>query len=234
MPVHFLNDGSIDSVVGGKAGNLMLLADTFLVPTGFVITPDEELDEQMLLNAFEKLDSSKVAVRSSAINEDGKDAAWAGQLETYLNVPLDGLLDAVRLCRESGESERAKSYAQQQGVTAGGVAVLVQQMVSPDVSGVAFSRHPVTSVKAIVIEVVKGLADALVSGEVTPDTYVIRDRRIEAHLASDTQLATDTQLYEIAGTVAQIEAKIGYPVDVEWAIQDDQLYILQARPITAL
>lgn len=214
---------------GGKAGNLLKLKKHFRVPEFFVITPDEKLDD--VSEKFDKLGAKRVAVRSSAVNEDSKDAAWAGQLETVLNVERNGLLEAIQTCRESASSERAKAYAATHGVQSGGVAVIVQKMVESRVSGVAFSKHPVTGGARVVIEAVRGLGEQLVSGQVTPDTYI---EGREQHLVGNEAILAEQELAEIVELTKKVENFFNYPVDIEWAYEGDMLYLLQARPITTV
>lgn len=235
MDIIFINDITPDMPVGGKARSLVKLKLAGQrVPDGFVILPKRELDKTELFRAFDSLASERVAVRSSAVNEDGENTAWAGQLETKLNVGRDGLIDAIKACRESAKSARARAYAAAHSQESGEVAVIVQRMLNSDISGVAFSKHPVSGQDAVVIEAVKGQGEQLVSGLVTPDTYVIdqSDTTVEQHLSGDLLILTSRQLEETAQLTRSIAEQFGYPVDVEWAYEDDILYVLQARPIT--
>lgn len=199
---------------GGKAAALGELARAgFRVPDGFVVPASG--CEHEALDAFRALGSPLVAVRSSAASEDGRTASWAGQFETFLGVDGAGLLDAIARCRASGGGKRAAAYG---GGAPQRVAVVVQAMVPADAAGVAFSVDPVSGARRVVIEAVRGLGDALVSGRVHPDPDAIGVAQTE----------------EIVETVRRIESCFGYPVDVEWAIADGVLYVLQARPITTL
>lgn len=130
-------------------------------------------------SAFKKLDTKYVAVRSSATAEDGKEHAWAGQLDSYLNVTQDDLLEKVRRCWSSLFTSRAIFYRIEKGLhsTRISVAVVVQKMVESEVSGVAFSVHPVTEdPNQLIIEAGFGLGEAIVSGAVTPDSYVVEKK----------------------------------------------------------
>lgn len=247
-------------LVGGKAASLgRLLAEGFNVPPGFVITESAtELPEKEILNKFDMLDTKFVAVRSSAVNEDSNNASWAGQLETFLNVERSNLIEAIRKCQVSAQTKRAKSYAEHNNLSSGGVAVLVQKMVQSEVSGVAFSVHPVSrDPSQIVIEAVVGLGESLVSGKVTPDTYITSkaNHTVEQHfigkqtrqlvqspeggnewkdITVPTQKMTDAQISKLSALVEQLEVYYGFPVDIEWAQQKSELYVVQARPITTL
>lgn len=204
--------------VGGKAAALGELARAgFQVPRGFVV-PVGGVSGDESLAAFRALGAPRVAVRSSATTEDGVAASWAGQLETFLNTDEDRLLENIERCRASARSARAEAYAEERGGDVARVAVIVQAMVPAEVAGVAFSVHPVTGAREPVIEAVRGLGDALVSGRAEPE---------------DDALTAD-QAWEVAELARRVEACFGYPVDLEWAITCGIVYALQARPITTL
>ncbi|HSX05811.1 MAG TPA: PEP/pyruvate-binding domain-containing protein [Candidatus Saccharimonadales bacterium] len=260
IPLHEATDGN---GAGGKAASLgTLLRAGFRVPPGFVVigTPASAADIKAVLRAFDHLGTTFVAVRSSAIHEDGREAAWAGQLDTFLNVTRSSLLDWIQACADSAQSARAQAYAAHHQVTSGGVAVIVQAMVASEISGVAFSAHPVTgSREQFVIEAGLGLGEAIVSGEITPDTYVIEAasgavsqsvisqqtqqltrgpdganiwKPIEP-AAAQPKLSTE-QLAELTSTIRKLADFYSFPIDIEWAYANDTLYLLQARPITTL
>lgn len=231
-------------LVGGKAYSLhRLINGGFNVPAGFVVTTaakmkmSDELKSKILAE-FDKLGSQKVAVRSSAVAEDGAKDAWAGQFDTFLNVERQGLIEAVEKCWRSANSARAKAYAKDKGIESGGVAVIVQAMVPASVSGVAFSVHPVSQDRRqMVIEAVEGLAEKLVSGTHTPDTYIIDKSNfdvLESHLAGNEPILQATRIKDVADKIKEIEILFGLPVDIEWSYLNKQLFILQARPITTL
>ncbi len=126
--------------------------------------------------SFKELNAKYVAVRSSATAEDGKDHAWAGQLESYLNTTEDDVLTKVKLCWSSLFTPRAIFYRFEKELHATkiSVAVVVQKMVESELSGIAFSVHPVTEdYNQLIIEAGFGLGEAIVSGSVTPDSYVV-------------------------------------------------------------
>lgn len=136
--------------------------------------PKDIADE--INRSFKELDTKYVAVRSSATAEDGMDHAWAGQLESYLNTKEDQILDKVKLCWSSLFTPRAIFYRFEKALhmTKISVAVVVQKMVESEVSGIAFSVHPVTEDwNQLIIEAGLGLGEAIVSGSVTPDSYVV-------------------------------------------------------------
>lgn len=178
---------------GGKAYALgKMIRAGFVTPNGFVISAKvcsamTPTLKGIALNAFDNLDAKFVAVRSSAVNEDGIDAAWAGQLDTFLNCTKENVIQSVKDCWESVSSVRAQSYARQKGIEATKVAVIVQVMVESEVSGVAFSAHPISGdTSQIVIEAGLGLGEAVVSGQITPDMYIFdkkKEQLIEKHIA---------------------------------------------------
>ncbi|WP_436901450.1 phosphoenolpyruvate synthase [Halovenus halobia] len=223
----------------------------------------EELHEEILGAYGELGDDVPVAVRSSATAEDLPDASFAGQQETFLNVTGEELVDKVRECWASLFTQRALYYRQEQGFAEEvvDIAVVVQQMVDADKSGVMFTSHPSTGAPVVTIEAAWGLGEAVVSGAVTPDNYVVdrntgdvqdktvaekkvmhvRDEEsgetVEREVPADKQseqVLSDAELEELRETGEMIEEYYGTPQDVEWAIYDDELYLLQSRPITTI
>lgn len=220
--------------IGGKAANLAKLSEHFSVPEAFIISADEAIVSTEVLQWFDALSVSSVAVRSSAANEDGVSSAWAGQLETSLNVGRNELIDAIQHCRSSVRSARARAYSGLTKSGAGRVAVIVQRMVNARISGVAFTRHPVTNENETVIEAVVGLGDALVSGLTTPETIIVSNNKSLDVLSEQQDILSKDEITEIAQLALGVESRLGYPVDIEWAYEGQNLYLLQARPITTL
>ncbi len=253
-------------LVGGKAYALgEMIRVGFNVPNGFVLSASTFMKmtpslQTLLLSNFDELKAQFVAVRSSAINEDGTDNAWAGQLETYLNCNKHNLIKNVERCWESANSIRAKSYAEQKEVSSTKVAVVVQEMIQSEASGVTFSVHPISNNGSqVVIEAGFGLGEAVVSGQITPDTYVVSKktgRIVEKYIShqkrklvrdksgetvwedtgfhGDKQKLTNAQIEKLCSLTAELEVFFGFPVDVEWAISEGKIYVLQSRPITTL
>ena len=134
-----------------------------------------DLQKEILVD-FKKLKAKFVAVRSSATAEDSSQASWAGELETFLNTTEKNLLGKVKQCWSSLFTPRAIFYRFEKGMRNSkvSVAVVVQQMVDSEISGIAFTVHPVTKAKnQMIIEAGWGLGEAIVSGQITPDSYVI-------------------------------------------------------------
>jgi rifampicin phosphotransferase len=230
--------------VGGKAAALgQLMAYGATVPAGFVISPTLTLSSHThhILGAFDELGVQYVAVRSSAAREDGQGQSWAGQFESYLNVPRTELLDRIRDCRNSGASKRAQAYDTTH--TSMPVAAIVQVMVPSEAAGVLFTVNPVTkNHNQIMVEAVNGLGEQLVSGMVTPDNYLLTKsgqilQQTLAPPSSDKPagpILNPAQLTKLATIATQLESRFGYPLDIEWAYHRNQPYIVQARPITTL
>ena len=214
-----------------------------------------------ILAAYVALGAGPVAVRSSATAEDLPGAAFAGQQDTYLNVVGEqALLQAVADCWASLWTDRAIAYRQRQGIDQRqvAIAVVVQDMVEADTAGVMFSANPVTGERSeIVINASPGLGEAVVSGRVTPEHYVLNgtgkiraftpgshEVTIRAMAGGGTQESTGTvssrptlsaeHLEELAGLAQRAQDLFGRPQDMEWAIADGRVYLLQARPMTAL
>lgn len=182
------------------------------------------------------------AVRSSGISEDGAETSFAGQFDTLLDVPLHELDDAVVRCHASRGSPRVAAYAGGEPVQ---LAVLIQPMVPADAAGVAFTRDPVTGADLVVVEAVPGLGERLVSGEVTPQRWIVDPdatvpKQVPAkHRIGDGSESTDgplnaVQAMAVADLAQQVAATRGCPQDIEWASSDGLLWLLQARPITAI
>ena len=208
-------------------------------------------------------DDPFVAVRSSATAEDLPDASFAGQQETYLNIDRDDLHDRIKECWASLYTQRAIYYRKQHGFDTEtvNIAVVVQRMVDAANSGVMFTSHPSTGEPRIIIEAAWGLGEAVVSGSVSPDNYVIdresdsienitvAEKKIEYVRDSETgdtitrevpadrqseQVLTEAEIERLVALGERVEDHYGTPQDVEWAIADGDIHMLQSRPITTI
>ncbi|HIW30792.1 MAG TPA: hypothetical protein H9987_12430 [Candidatus Luteococcus avicola] len=242
---------------GGKAINLArLLANGFQVPNGFCLptswyhdhvsaaggaepalilqTPMAADQRAALVAAYRELGGCPVAVRSSATAEDLVDASFAGQQDSYLDVTgEDEVVIAVQRCWASLWNDRAVDYRRQHGVEDAALAVIVQRMVDARTAGVSFTANPLTGARGeVVVDAVRGLGEALVSGRVTPEHFEVPGTT--AHAGENMCLDTRT-LQTVVDTCRAIEASFGAPQDIEWAIDHSgELWITQSRPITTL
>ena len=215
--------------VGGKAKGLdMLVRQGFTVPKGFVITDTDQIDEEAIYQAFDAMKAEKVSVRSSASNEDQSSASNAGQYETCLFVDRSHLMESIKKCLESLNSRRVEDYARHFELKQGTMNIVVQEMIDSDKAGVLFTAGP-NNGSAILIEAVSGQGENLVSGQVTAYRYEISRKYYRP--CSDNLLNEDEikRLYETGKKVRTVFAE---EKDLEWAIHNGQLYLLQMRTIT--
>ncbi len=218
--------------VGGKAAPLARAsAAGFRVPPGVVVTSEASVSAESLSEWLAALGPGPFAVRSSAVDEDAASRSFAGQLETLLSVGAQDVPRAIERCRASARAMRVLRYAGSPGA----VAVIVQRMVPADVAGVAFSADPRTGERdVVVIEAVKGLADRLVGGEVSPEAWRCVGERAERVRSADAPVLEAPMAKRVAEMARKLEALFGGPQDVEWAVSGGELQLLQSRPITAL
>ena len=258
--VHPISAGhELPPEAGGKAQGLRLIARAGLrVPEAWAVLPGAgPSDLAALATTLRERGLRSVAVRSSAADEDGGRASFAGVHETALGVPPERLREAVAAVAASARSERAASYRRQLGLPPanGGCAVVIQEMVDADAAGVAFGRGP----DEVAIEAVEGLGEVAVNGEAIPETLVLRragegwtvvrrqPRRQRFALrhgdGGPVRVAIDgsrqrgevlavSAATAIAAGVRALEAAAGRPLDVAWAIAGGSVSFLQARPQT--
>ncbi len=251
-----VNPDDISSV--DKASNILrdVIHDT---------TMPVDLREE-ILKAFDELGAEHVAVRSSATAEDSDVASWAGELDTFLNTTRDNVVEQVKQCWSSLFTPRAIFYRYEKELheVHVSVAVVIQEMVQSEISGITFTVHPVTQNNdQMIIEAGYGLGEAIVSGHVTPDSYIVsksemmiedihiggqkkklekntdkhaeeRNVWVELKEHGHTQKLTGKQIIELAEICIGIEKHYGFPCDIEWAFADGKFYITQSRPITTL
>lgn len=217
---------------------------------------------QALLAALGERNSAmgkRYAVRSSALDEDSVRYSFAGQYETALGLSsVCDIIAAIAACIQSADSARTAGYrsaSAQQSMPAMGV--LIQEMVPADRAGVAFTINPLTGANEIVIDAGYGLGDLIVGGQITPDEFIVDScqeskltvgsKRLMSVLTRHGILRTavpewlqavpslsDGQLHEIVSAARACEGALGHPVDLEWAVNGDMLFILQVRPVTAM
>ena len=226
------------STVGGKAASLgELLADGARVPDGVVLPvgfgdASLEVRRSALVDAAAELGAGPFAVRSSGVAEDGAEHSFAGMYDTILDVSPENLPDAVDRCFASATSDRLTGYDRRDGAA---MAVLIQRMIRPTAAGVALTADPVTGDRqSCVITAVRGLGERLVSGEVYGDDWTVIGGSATARRQPENAIDR-RQAEAVASEAVRIAAARGVPQDIEWAIDaDGTLWILQARPMTAL
>lgn len=225
-----------------------------------IVLPDWLRDK--VAESYRAMGEPRVAVRSSATAEDTADASFAGMNETFTNVRgIEALLDRIVECWRSLYGDRVVAYRSMRSFDAEpAIAVVVQQMIESERSGVMFSVDPTTGdASRVVIEAAFGLGEVVVSGTIEPDTYVV-DRatgqpvtvrvgrkthqivsvpagEVRQDLAPDrgaSRVLTDAELAELNNLAVHVEQHFGEPQDMEWAYVGDTLYLLQSRPITTL
>jgi pyruvate,water dikinase len=260
-PTAFRDSVSADRLSGlSEAADFKSLAS---ILDGLSPSPDVAAELRSALRALCP-NGEKIAVRSSALDEDGPEHSFAGQLDSFLFVPAELVGEKIAAVWRSGFSERILAYRREHALTPipSAPAVILQRMIDADVAGVAFSADPVGGRRAIaVVSAVYGLGSALVSGESDADTYLVDrgghvvERRIAvkltAHRASATEAEgvaaspvgadiaakpalTDGQAASIAAMARLAERHFGRPQDIEWAMRDHAAYLVQSRPITTL
>ena len=245
----------------GTEGAFSVDAASEVIRAGFAAGEIPEETAAAILDAYAAMGRPPVAVRSSATAEDLPGLSFAGQQETVLNVVDDAaLLAAVVRCWSSLWTPRAITYRTRNAIDQESVtlAVVVQSMVDAEASGVLFTANPLTGKRdEVVIDATLGLGEALVSGQVEPDHYVVDPsgritlKAIGAKAltirssggggtvslqqdAADRQALPDASIVDLARLSREVGKVVEGPQDIEWAFADGRLYLLQARPITTL
>ena len=190
---------------------------------------------QWIFTEFDKLNTTKVSVRSSAVIEDSKTQSCAGQFQTFLNVTKKNLLEMIKNCFASLYTQTVKTYVNSYSQISKGIAVVIQKMINSKFSGVAFSTdYNLDNKNYMIIEAVKGLGEGLVSGQLTPTKYFIRKSNFSLDKTVNEKYKISNHMITLAKNVQQIEVAYKMPMDIEWAIdENEEIYILQARPIVS-
>lgn len=254
-------DAALDKVNHGEINTVENAAEKIQALIKNAVIPNRIAEE--IEKHFKKLDTEFVAIRSSATAEDGAENAWAGQLDSFLNIKEKDLLEKVQHCWASLFTPRAIFYRFEKGLHATkiSVAVVIQKMINSEISGIAFSVHPVTEDRnQMIIEAGFGLGEAIVSGQITPDSYVVEKeprRIIDVNVSTknrglyrvltggnkwidisepqaSSQVLNKIQILELSELILNIESHYKFPCDIEWAFEKNRFYILQSRPITTL
>ena len=179
-----------------------------------------------------KLDGKVYAIRSSANNEDGKNKSFAGQYDSFLNVLEEDIFLNIKKCFCSLYNDNVITYSDDYDIY--GINVIIQSMIKADYSGVCFTVDPSSETNNyMLIEMVLGLAEKLVNGEVIPTKFFVRKETLMIDLKIGDISLDDTIFIKMIECFKKIEELYKCPMDIEYAIKDLKIYILQARPITA-
>ena len=229
------------SLAGGKASSLSLMIQNLKmnIPSGYVILADgfrdgnlTEDSQKELSGLLPKLNRNKTyAVRSSAIGEDGESNSFAGQYETLTDVEVDKITDAVAQVAQSTKSARVEEYKAQNDAIGEGIGVIIQEFIKPDLAGVIFTSDVITGRdEKIIGNYVHGEGEKLVSGIENAEEFKLGaiDKTFEGN-SEIAPYAKTLRKYSLA-----IRSFYGVPMDIEWAVANRKVYILQARPITTL
>ncbi len=228
--------------VGVKAWNLFLLKENFAIPEFAVISTDvfdyyqqkknisTEIKKELKETLGSFIKNGAVAIRSSGTAEDLTGASFAGMYKTSLGIKdIESGIKAIMNVYESVNSERVKSYCKEMNIKNGSMAVIIQHQLNPETSGVIITQSPY-SINEILIECCSGLGEKLVSGNIMPARYRVRTDEITEHTGEN--LLTVEQVKYLSQTSKKIENIFKSPQEIEWAIENGRIYILQARPIT--
>ena len=228
-------------LIGGKASSLAMMINNLnvQVPGGFVVTADAFENGEIKADALNELEdlvlnlNSKhtYAVRSSAIGEDGLNQSYAGQYETLTDIKTDGIIDAVKYVFSSSVSERVEEYKSSFGEDKSGIGVVIQTFVKPDFAGVIFTSDIITGKDDYLTgNYVHGEGEQLVSGE--SNAEIIRIGVMKYSYEGNTEFKKYAKT--LRKYCLSIRRFYGVPMDIEWAVSDGRVYILQSRPITTL
>ncbi|MFO8085728.1 MAG: PEP/pyruvate-binding domain-containing protein [Desulfobacterales bacterium] len=235
-------DQYISEVISSEAAGASNLEET-VKNTFQKIKPEDTIFHQLMeriirIRGFHP--EMHLAVRSAAVGEDDGAASYAGQYSTVLGVSPENLLNAIFECYASWWSDRVMAYRRQKGIAPcePHLSVIVQRQLLAEFAGVLFTRHPLSGKKdTVLVESVVGLGDKLVSGEVTPSRWEISEKSGITSIASQQRTSEQDigeknlrRLYDIGN---KLERHFDRGIDMEWAIEKNRVYVLQARPITS-
>lgn len=220
--------------VGAKAEKLFIMRENGInIPKFFCVSEDDNVRRF----AEEFFGGGLVSVRSSASAEDRENASFAGQFATELNVPIDGIDIAVKRVRQVPKTEGFREYCKAGGIAPDRISVcaIVQEMIASELSGVIFTANPAGLLNESVVTVGRGTGDNVVEDK-TPVTtyYCCSDGNYYSEGIENSPLLPEKKLREILAESEKIKELFGCECDIEFALKNDTLYILQARPITTL
>jgi phosphoenolpyruvate synthase/pyruvate phosphate dikinase len=265
---RFLKENKLNAIIETKLKNLEIkkvhtIQETSKLIQELIISKKIPKDiEEEILKAYDLLNYKYTAIRSSAIDEDSNLASWAGQLDSFLNTTKPNLIKNIKKCWASLFSTRAIFYRLKKGNKKKNIsmAVVVQNMINSEKSGIAFSVHPITEdINQLIIEAGYGLGEAIVSGAITPDSYIVNKKELRIiktnindqkkglyrgknkgqewkpiNKLNKTQILNVNEIKELSKLVIKIEKYYGFPCDIEWTYEKGKFYITQSRPITTL
>lgn len=242
--------------INGKAGNLNKLYNDFTIAKGFIITNDLFLEflknnnislqdkhtniknkimkaifpnEKQLLDYFKKNKYKKVIVRSSASIEDGNNFSFAGQFESYINTDIDSLIINIKKCWASQFENNVEMYLKENNIKCNySFDILIQEMIISDISGIAFSINPTNGNKEILVEVSDAQCVELVSGNIVPHTYHIKEQITGDKFISEDKLLT------INENINKLRKIFKRDIEIEFCFKDNIFYLFQVRPITSI
>jgi pyruvate,water dikinase len=244
---------------GGKAAQLASALRAGLpVPTGYALGTSDVVDALKDSTCLAALGPGRWAVRSSAVDEDGEAASFAGQHVTRLNVPTHAVAEALKEVWASSQTPSALAYRRRLGLSGTPeMAVVIQEMVRARVAGVLFTRNPLSQAIERVIEASWGLGEAVVAGLVTPDRFRIRqDGAILERSAGEKEMEVangedggtiecpveadravrlcldDGELAQLHELACEVERSFEGAQDLEWAFDEERLFLLQRRAVT--
>lgn len=252
-------------LAGNKgAGLAKLVAAGYNVPPGFCIISEVlspfKLNKKQLSESLKRLSAPWIA-RSSSTAEDSSSLSFAGVFTTVLGLTTsEEVYNAAKIIVSSKDENTTKRYATEHNIKTSEIrmAVVIQSLLQPFCSGVAFSRHPITKENKVIIESNYGLGDILVDGSVIPDLLEVSSdgkvdiikigtkkkksifngtvlQRVEVPETERLNLSISHETARnLAEVVHKVEQDLGKPQDIEWAVVNEQIYITQARPITTL
>lgn len=251
-------------VAGGKAANLAYLVQSgFPVLEGLMITTSayHEFLTDIDINSENQMESIKratfpddlydmifsaltesnwlntpLAIRSSATLEDSSSASFAGLYDTYLNVKgMEEVCSAIQNCWASNFSQHVRHYQQTKQIESSAVAILIQPMVNAICSGIVFTANPITGKQnEIIVHAVSGLGEGLVSGTKNPNEWVVSNGNTQCLNSTLEKVISEQKVLELAELAERIAQQFGSPQDIEWSMDEEQIYILQARPMIFL
>ncbi len=237
MIVHYDNYTQFN--IGAKAQRLFKMKENGInVPDFFCITANTDISEACEYVKSKFSEDTLFSIRSSASAEDGANFSFAGQLDTFLFVKYSDISSKIAQCRASAESSGINEYLSFSGISQNefSMTVIVQVMIDAELSGVLFTANPQGIINETVITVGRGTGDNVVEDKVPVTTYYCNhsDGTTYAEISGDSPVLETRMLTELLSISAHIRQLFGCECDIEYAIKNNCLYILQARPITTL